>query len=50
MNNTYRKLTSKERTAAIARFARKYSFFARTVRAVSDLRFRAYAEYREVVR
>ncbi len=41
------KLTRKELTAAIARYARKHGYFSRTVRAVSALRYAACREYME---
>ena len=41
-----RKLTRAELTAAIARSARRHGYYARTVREVSALRYRAIAEYR----
>jgi hypothetical protein len=42
-----RKLTKTEMTKAIGRSARKYGYSASTVRAVTVLKNRAVAEYRE---
>ena len=39
------KLTNSQMTKAIAAYARKYGYFARTVRDVSRLRYAAFAEY-----
>ncbi len=42
------KLTSKEITKAVARFARKYNFSRDLVRVNTALRMRAFAEWRAV--
>ncbi len=39
------KLTRKELTKAIARYARKHGYYARTVRGMTVLRIAAVAEY-----
>ena len=41
------KLTAKERTQAIQQYARKHGFYARTVRHMTDLRYKAVAEWLE---
>lgn len=41
-----RKLTKKEITRAIQRYARRHDFYARTVREVSSLFYAALAEWR----
>ena len=40
-----RALTKSEKTRAIARYARRHALYARTVRAVSDLRYKAHIEW-----
>lgn len=40
------KLTKKQLTQAIAKYARKHGFYARTVRAVSALRYAAIAAFK----
>lgn len=39
------KITKAQRTKAVARFARRYGFYARTVRNITALRYRAVWEY-----
>ena len=40
------KLTKKQLTQAVNRYARKHGYYARTVRTVSSLRYAAIQEYR----
>lgn len=42
-----RRLRKRELTQAIARYARRHGFFARTVRAVSSIKFEAIREWQE---
>lgn len=42
------KLTSKQLTQAIQRYARRHGFYARTVRTMTSLRLAAIAEWKEL--
>jgi hypothetical protein len=44
---TWRRLGKKELTQAIARYARRHGYYARTVRAVSELHLAARREWLE---
>lgn len=39
------RITKAQRTKAVARFARRYGYYARTVRNMTSLRYRAVYEY-----